>query len=299
MNFMSNNISNDKIKVFEDLYNNCQTIIVRGLKVKEVFNYFFTLDPYDRFFNLKGRGLNIEYIKTEFKWYLNANRFDNSIIKHAAIWKMIQNKDGSFNSNYGQYVSPNFKRCANSLLKDKYTRQALIYLGNNDNLNTISKDYICTQYMSFNIRDNKLNMIVSMRSNDIIFGMTNDVAFFSFYHEMLYIYLKDYYEDLELGEYTHIANNLHVYERHFKKLDKILDYNKDIKVSCPKIHDKKEVLWLLDVNRVINNVKKEWKFSQWLYNLDCCNECNKIFNSKDLIVNNYHGITFNECYNCN
>jgi thymidylate synthase len=84
-----------------------------------------------------------------------------------------------------------------------------------------NKDFVCTMYANFFIRNNKLNMKIQMRSNDIFYGLTFDAPFFSFLHQSVYLILKDQYSDLELGVYHHFADNIHFYERHFELAEEI------------------------------------------------------------------------------
>lgn len=256
-------IKDYKLKIFEDILNDGHIVKVKDSLTKELLNYQFTFKPYDCLLNFEGRNLNIDYIKKEFQWYLGANKFDTSITEYAKIWNIIMNEDKSFNSNYGVYLIPEFKRIINILIGDKHSRQAVIYIGNNKNLNTITKDYLCTGSIQFLIRNNQLTMTVHMRSNDAIFGLCNDVPCFSFYQQMIYTILRDkYYEDLKLGNYTHIANSLHVYERHFKMLEKIVKCNNFINIDYPKIENEREVY------NLINAEYKNYDFSIWLNNYE-------------------------------
>ena len=76
-------------------------------------------------------------------------------------------------------------------------------------------------YLNFFIRNNKLNMKVQMRSNDIFYGLTFDAPFFGFVHQHMRLWLLETYPNLELGTYYHCADNIHFYERHFELADKI------------------------------------------------------------------------------
>ena len=61
-----------------------------------------------------------------------------------------------------------------------------------------------------------------MRSNDIIFGMCNDVFNFALFQQLMLNELREIYPDLELGSYYHIAGSLHLYEMHYEMRDNIL-----------------------------------------------------------------------------
>ncbi len=257
-------------KIFEDLKNKGKLCSPRGEKVLEIENYMYELPPYVRLCNFKARKLSISYIKKEFLWYLNGDKYDTSITEHAKMWKDLVNKDGSINSNYGQYIFSNeilitnFDRCIKTLLFDKDSRRATIIILQNKHLNSNTKDFPCTYAINFRIRDNKLNMSVRMRSQDAIFGMGNDLPCFSFIHEMIYIYLKDIkYKDLELGNYNHCSDSFHIYERHFNMLENILKEKEEdfIIEKIPKINNYIEV-----INLINREESEEYKFLNWLKN---------------------------------
>ena len=255
---------NIKFKIYKDIWENGQELTIRGLKVKELTNYTFTISPYDRFFNFKGRKMNLDYIKQELKWYLRGDNKDLSILLHAKIWKDLTNEDKTINSNYGYLVfNGQFDNVIKTLIKDKYSRRAVIMFGNKENYMSDTNDYICTLSMTLQIRNNKLNAYTPMRSNDAIFGLTNDIPFFTILQEMIYIKLKDHYKDLSLGTYTHTAHSMHIYKRHYKMTKNILSNACEDKVICPKIKNSKEVDFLLSPKKIIPN---DFDFCKWLFN---------------------------------
>jgi thymidylate synthase len=71
-------------------------------------------------------------------------------------------------------------------------------------------DFICTNAVSYYIRDNHLQSVVQMRSNDVVFGYKNDYAWQRYVMDMVANEV-----DCEVGTLTWQVQNLHVYERHF------------------------------------------------------------------------------------
>jgi thymidylate synthase len=59
------------------------------------------------------------------------------------------------------------------------------------------------------VRDNRLHMLTSMRSNDAWFGLPHDIFTFTILQELVARSLG-----LELGEYKHVVGSLHLYEKH-------------------------------------------------------------------------------------
>lgn len=258
--------------IFEKVLNEGVIVEPRGLKVLEIENMRYTLNPYVRFCNFDVRKLNLRYIKQEFMWYLHGDKYDTSITEHASLWKTLINSDGSINSNYGQYLKPQLPNVIEILKKDKDSRRASIMILNSTHLLSDTNDFPCTYALNFRIRDNKLNMTVHMRSQDAIFGMGNDAPTFSFVQELVLMSLKDKYPELKMGTYTHFADSFHVYERHFEMLKKLLSKETTyFPVECPKISSSDEVNFLLtEALRSIeySKIPAEYQFTKWL----CSNE---------------------------
>jgi len=251
--------------IFQDVFYDGKESAPRGLKIKEIENYSYILEPFVRFSSFTERKLNIDYIKREFLWYLKGDKNDLSIIKHAKMWGNLVNPDGSINSNYGQYIfgdQDQFSRVVETLKADPDSRRAAIIILNKDHLASETKDYPCTYSMSFRIRDGFLNMTVRMRSQDAVFGMGNDAPCFSFVHEMMLNALREFYPDLKYGDYYHSADSFHVYEKHFKMLEQINRFALHVKVDCPKINGPDEVRFLRERNFAA--IPPEFQFTQWL-----------------------------------
>jgi thymidylate synthase len=102
-----------------------------------------------------------------------------------------------------------------------------------------------------------------MRSNDVIYGVTNDIFFFGILHQMVFVYLKSWYPDLILDTYTHMANSMHVYNNHYKMLENIISNpnNWDF-IDYPDISGVDEVDWLRYCQG--QEIPENFKFAKWL-----------------------------------
>ena len=91
---------------------------------------------------------------------------------------------------------------------DEYSRQAIITLWDpahdyQENL----RDYPCSNHLAFLRRGNKLDLTVTIRSNDALWGMSSiNVYEFTVMQEIMAKMLG-----IEVGEYYHIANSMHLY----------------------------------------------------------------------------------------
>lgn len=187
-------------------------------------------------FNFPDRKLNVRYAVEEFLWYCRADRFDASIEQHANAWKKLSQPDGSFFSNYGHYIFSKmgedgvsmFQFAAQELLRNASTRRAAFPLLETKHCFHGNVDMVCTFGIQFFIRGPRLDMIVNMRSNDAVWGLTNDAFCFSMLHRLMHACLRhgifgSAYPSLMVGAYHHIANTLHVYERHYEMAKRIVD----------------------------------------------------------------------------
>ncbi|MCF7795966.1 thymidylate synthase [Patescibacteria group bacterium] len=178
---------------------------------------------------------NYDYINREIKWYksnsLNVNDISEKV---PTIWKAISDSNGFINSNYGWCVwsKENFNQYENTLNTLKkhpssrrgamiYNRPSMHYDFNKGGMN----DFICTYGNTFFIRKNKLISHYIMRSTDCVFGYNNDRAWAEYIQKHLYNDLKKVYPNLELGNIIWTSSTLHVYERHFKFIKKLIEEN--------------------------------------------------------------------------
>jgi len=203
----------------------------RGMKIKEVTNAALIInDPRYPLYENKRRGSQFKYIAGELVWYYTGRNDTDFITKFAKFWNNIDNGDGTVNSAYGNLIFTEknkhglnqYQWAIQSLIKDKDSRQSILHFNKPKHQNINNKDFVCTLNGIFQIRDNKLNFTVDMRSNDLILGTATDVAFFCSLQVQAYNHLRPYYPNLKLGSYTHIAHSLHIYERHFDLINNML-----------------------------------------------------------------------------
>jgi thymidylate synthase len=208
-----------------EFISNCDESSPRDLKVKEELLARLDIDPTDCIADFKDREFNFKYFAGELAWYLKKDRDVSYINQFSTFWKHIVNPDtNEINSNYGSLVfNEQLEWVVKQLRKDPNSRQAIMFFNRPDFQFDGNKDFVCTMYANFFIRDNHLNMKVQMRSNDIFYGLTFDAPFFSFLHQSVYLILRDTIKDLEIGTYYHFSDNMHFYERHFDLADAIVE----------------------------------------------------------------------------
>lgn len=237
----------------------------RGQKIVELEDFMFIIDPKYPFMNFKHRNLNIGYFKQEMLWKLSGDPFNRAIMAHAKMWESVQNNDGSFNSNYGQYwfgEQMGLFSAFNELVKDASSRRAVIPMLRASHIGPHVKDTVCTESVGFRIRNGRLNMSVHMRSSDQIFGLGTDIPTFAFLQRLLLGMLQSVFSELELGDMTIVAMSSHIYERHFKMVSDIIADPAIAECSVMPIPTTSEAFKIAASGGVVDG---EWgRLSKWL-----------------------------------
>ena len=218
-----------------------KTECVRGLFKSKLLNEVFTIDKTGQK-TIEWIGASFiadepsifgtpsqSYIEKELRWYKSQITNVNAIgDKVPEAWKYAANDYGEINSNYGQIIFSDkyyhqYGRVLDELLENPDGRRAsMIYnrpsIWEEYNENGKS-DFICTNAVTYYIRDDKLHCVVQMRSNDVVYGYKNDYAWQLYILEEL---VEDYnqckketIEPITYGDIIWQVQNLHVYERHF------------------------------------------------------------------------------------
>ena len=209
--------ANDAFVYFKDLI---PTIGVQFDDTQALFNIGFYIEkPMNNLIKDKDRNWKLDYAEAEWQWYLSG---DNNISKLGElygkvpeIWKRMADKEGFVNSNYGwQWKRSNQLDEVIDLLKtNPRTRQAAISIYDRKEGYMYDNDTPCTYAVQFTIIGQKLDMCVTMRSNDLWYGFCNDQYCFS----KLQLLVADKL-GLLVGEYYHFAHNLHLYDNIIEKL---------------------------------------------------------------------------------
>jgi len=252
--------------MYQRLKDHGKLVTPRGQKTLEIENALTVFEPYERFANFPSRKLSLSYIKDEILWYLRGDLYDLSICDKAKIWQNCVT-DGKLNSNYGHAI---FKQkqldyVVECLKKDPDSRRAIIVILAQPHLYLENKDVPCTLSLNFRLREDKLNCTVHMRSSDAIFGYGNDVPFFSLVQEFVlaginFLRSKEY----EMGTLTVFSESLHVYEKHFDMLDKLVQEDV-VPIDCPRVADSLEVAYLRADH--LDKIQ-DYEFSTWLNTRD-------------------------------
>ena len=216
MNTIMTNIENNFYnanEAFEYFYKYISKYGTDFRDTKTLFNIGFAIHrPMLNAIVTKERKWSKEYAEAEWQWYLSGDRNISKIEyiygKIPEIWKRMADGDGNVNSNYCYQWQRNkqLDKVISLLKREKYTRQATISIYDGKEIDKYTYDTPCTYAVQFTIVDNRLNMCVTMRSNDLWYGFCNDQYQFSRLQELV---AKEI--NMDIGSYYHFAHNLHIY----------------------------------------------------------------------------------------
>jgi len=174
---------------------------------------------------------NREYIDAEIDWYngrsTNINEIFGITKAPPQAWQYSANKFGEINSNYGHLIFSEkfynqYLHVVEELINNPDSRRAAMIYNrpsiwleyNEDGKN----DFICTNAVTYYIRNRRLDAVVQMRSNDVVYGYKNDYAWQQYVMKRLIedINVQRPDDDKVFKGFMHWqVQNLHVYERHF------------------------------------------------------------------------------------
>lgn len=228
-------------KILEYILKHGSEVSPRGMLTKEITPATIVINnPRKRVIDHPVRRLNYGFMVGELLWIMQGKN-DLSITHYNKQWNNFTDDGETLNGAYGQRIFNwdggneffkneeekydlyrvqinQFLEVYRKLSEDKDSRQGTISMFDPKKDFTGSKDVPCTNLMRFTIRNEKLNMMVVMRSNDIIFGTPYDIYNFTMLQEIMAGLLG-----VEVGKYTHVVDSLHLYEMHFELAEKIVN----------------------------------------------------------------------------
>lgn len=197
----------------------------RGMRTFEQLGVSFVIEnPRARLVTIPGRKWSLPLAIGELCWHLRGSDQLSGLTHYARVWRHFSDDGVSvrgscygkkvFNSDNGDSQWDHARRYLES---DPYTRRAVLSIGGYDVNSPIdTADVACAQSLQFLIRDGRLHLYVHMRSNDAFLGLPYDIFLFTILQEIMSVQIG-----IPLGEYVHMANSMHIYERDLDKIDKM------------------------------------------------------------------------------
>lgn len=165
------------------------------------------------------RKMSMRYAIGELLWYNSRNDSSAAIRPFSTYWDKIADFGNKVNSNYGEKIHDYYDFDQWIYVKQLLTqypnsRQAVMHIKPPiDTFTYASKDVPCTLTLQFLLRNNELDLIVNMRSNDVWLGLPYDVFNFTCMQMQMAMELH-----VGIGVYYHNAGSLHLYHKDYLKL---------------------------------------------------------------------------------
>lgn len=216
----------------------------RNGDMREILGATFVLEePSACWLYNERRNASPVYAAAEALWYFLETDSIDMIKRYAPQYENFADGGRAYGA-YGPRISSPVKQleCVIKVLRDApHSRQAVVVMWRNTDLEIITtenavKDVPCTLTWQFLVRDNKLHMHCSMRSQDIWLGMPYDV-----FANCTIMKLIANELNLEPGHYKHSVGSFHLYEKHFKAAEEALASSPD---SMYDGLDSDDCLWL-------------------------------------------------------
>ncbi len=205
MPFVADTANDLYVEVLDYVCGEGERVSPRGLATREVRGASLLLtDPTCNLVTVKP--LNIRFAVAEFLWILTGQNRLDLIKKFNSEIARYSDDDRHMSGAYGPPVADQLPWVIKQIEDQEDTRQALL---------TIwrprpgpSADVPCTISMQFMLRNDALEMVVYMRSNDLWLGFPYDLFVFT----MIQRYVA-HAIGVPAGPYHHHVGSLHVYER--------------------------------------------------------------------------------------
>ena len=186
---------------------------------KEIIRFTAQLNTLNHTFLLnKRRKLSPAYACSEILWYFTNTQDIEMIAAYAPQYTEFS-ENGFAHGAYGYRIWNNtyanqFELLIEHLRQMPNSRQAIVTMWNAHDLwhSTRDKkgDIPCTLSLQFLIRDGKLHLINTMRSNDAWLGLPYDIFAFTCFQKLIANTLN-----IPTGTYTHQVGSMHLYEKNW------------------------------------------------------------------------------------
>lgn len=147
--------------------------------------------------------------------------YDDIMVKVAPNTEQFREDDGEFHGAYGRRIEAQIRTVIDKLKKDHDTRQAVVTIWD-PQLDAAGgkKDHPCTTQFNWRVREGKLLMTTTMRSQDAHWGWPYDIVMFSTLHQTIAQFLG-----VEVGPYVHNVASFHIYEKDKPALNTLMPWN--------------------------------------------------------------------------
>lgn len=204
-------------------------------KTKEISGVLLKLtNPLGRLSRTEGKGTIFSCLG-ELLWYLSgSNRLDQIQYYIQDYHKYSDDGKTIFGAYGPKLFGPKgqISTIIKAIQRGNSTRKAVVQLFSSSDIKAPHKDIPCTCTLQFLVREGKLNLYTTMRSNDAFRGLPHDIFAFTMLQELVARKLG-----FSIGEYGHYVTSLHIYLEDLDKIDRFQNEGWQESISMPPMPD--------------------------------------------------------------
>ncbi|WP_168166835.1 thymidylate synthase [Pseudomonas sp. S3E12] len=218
-------------KVFKEILDNGTEADPTKGKTKELSGVLLKLtNPLGRLSRTEGKGTIFSCLG-ELLWYLSGSNQLDHIQYYIQDYHKYSDDGKTIFGAYGPKLfgaNGQISAVIEDLQERNSTRKAVVQLFSSSDLKAPHKDVPCTCTLQFLVRDGKLSLYTSMRSNDAFKGLPHDIFAFTMLQELVARKLG-----MPIGEYGHYVTSLHLYINDLEKVERFQNEGWQEKVYMP------------------------------------------------------------------
>ena len=202
-----------------------EVIDVRGREVKEVRARIYQIaSPAQRTYVLPHRNNSVFGTIAETIWVLAGRNDIGYLSRYLSRASKFSDDGATWRAGYGPRLRAwsgidQIAEVRRLLLADPASRRAVVGLFDPAVDFQESKDVPCNNWLQFMIRDGKLDMLATIRSNDAVWGFSGINTFeWSVLQEMV-----AHWTGTEVGTFTYFIGSFHLYKHHYSRARRIVN----------------------------------------------------------------------------
>lgn len=196
-----------------------------GISTRALPGLTFELEPSGGFPLLTLRKIPIKLFCAEVVWMITGEKKLDFLRQFTKIWDDFAEQDGTVDAAYGYRWRRHFGRdqlvdLVEHLREEPTSRQGVVVMWDpaSDGLRAPKRKNVpCPFCWTANIIDDKLNVHLIIRSNDLMLGNPHDTAGFALLQAILAQELG-----VKVGKLTVSISHAHIYENHYAQVEELI-----------------------------------------------------------------------------
>lgn len=195
-----------------------------GIGNLEIINYAFVVEKLETVeFNNKVRKFKTEFAQKFFDFIMKGGTDASVLFKHNENVKKFNDDLADRNTAYGPRIIAQMPGVVNELVARPHTRRAVLTILHPDDQMLLPKkiegsgmEYPCTVSLIFLLRNEKLNLHVAMRSNNMVTTINYDLFNFINLQKVVLEKLNSKGYKYKIGKYFHVCASAHILKEEIK-----------------------------------------------------------------------------------